>query len=93
MMEGDEMRQIKHLPDASDVTGSHLVAGTKPTDRDKELSEFADRLASQQEDMPPEFQKVVDKNFWELLEESNDNRADRSGEGQVHLRGAGDLLA
>lgn len=31
------------------------------------LKEFYDKLASQQEPLPPEFQKVIDDNFWELL--------------------------
>ncbi len=34
----------------------------------KILKEFTEKFISNQKDLPPEFQKVVDDNFWELLE-------------------------
>lgn len=37
--------------------------------QDKELKEFADRLASQQEDLPDDFQKILRENMGKLLED------------------------
>ena len=36
-------------------------------DLNKVLSEFYNKLESEQVDLEPEFQKVVDDNFWDLL--------------------------
>lgn len=33
---------------------------------DKALKDFADKLINAQQDLPPEFQKVLDENKWEL---------------------------
>lgn len=33
----------------------------------KILEEFKKKLIESQEDLPPEFQKVLDDHFWELL--------------------------
>lgn len=38
-------------------------------DNDKILEEFFDKLINNQESLPPEFEKVIDEHFWELLEE------------------------
>lgn len=35
--------------------------------QDKELQDFVNRLRDNQKDMPPEFSKLVDEHFWELL--------------------------
>jgi len=35
----------------------------------KSLEDFADWLRDNQEDMPPEYSKIVDDNFWELRED------------------------
>lgn len=35
------------------------------------LSEFESRLRENQEPLDPEFQKVIDDNYWELVESSN----------------------
>jgi len=39
------------------------------TSEDKTLKEFIEKLVNNQEDLPPEFAKVIDEHFWELLEE------------------------
>ncbi len=38
------------------------------TENEETLEEFARKLLNDQEDIPPEFQKVLDDNFWELAE-------------------------
>ena len=35
----------------------------------REWVNFAEKLISEQEDLSPKFQKVIDENFWELLED------------------------
>lgn len=37
------------------------------TDKDKSLEGIVRRLRHMQEDLPPEFQKIVDNHFWDLL--------------------------
>ncbi len=36
---------------------------------DESIAEFHKKLVENQKDLPPEFQKVLDDHFWELLEE------------------------
>lgn len=38
-------------------------------DISKALNDFADKLISSQKDLPPEFKKILNDNFYELLEE------------------------
>lgn len=50
---------------------------SEPTDvdykaTDDTLNKFATDLASRQEDLPPEFQKVLDDNFWDLVATGKD---------------------
>jgi len=33
------------------------------------LVEFCDKLFANQEELPPEFRKVIDDHFWELVDE------------------------
>lgn len=42
------------------MTDEELCAG---------LDEFARKLVDSQQDLPPEFQKVLDEHFWELVAE------------------------
>ena len=42
---------------------------TLTDDEEKILQEFAEKLLENQEDLPPEFQKVIDDHFWELVEQ------------------------
>lgn len=37
----------------------------------KVLSDFSKKLIGDMKDMPPEFSKVVDKYFWELIDREN----------------------
>ncbi len=43
-------------------------------DVDATLKEFSTNLAARQEDLPPEFQKVLDDNFWDLIATGKDNQ-------------------
>jgi len=43
-----------------------------PLDLASELAKFYNKLAASQEPMPPEFQKVIDDNFWDLLIKDED---------------------
>ncbi len=40
----------------------------KTEEEDKILKDFLEKLLNNQKDLPPEFQRVIDNNFWELLE-------------------------
>jgi hypothetical protein len=41
---------------------------------DKFLLDFFNNLASQQKPLEPEFQKVLDDNFWDLITEANKDK-------------------
>lgn len=36
------------------------------------ISEFYSKLLSEQEDLGPDFRKVLEDNYWKLIEESNE---------------------
>ena len=41
-----------------------------PVNENKILQEFGKKLVESQIDIPPEFQKIVDENFWDLVDPS-----------------------
>lgn len=48
-------------------------------DKENILKEFKEKT-EQQEEMPEDIQKIVDENFWELIEDKEENELQRNKE-------------